>query len=153
MPLAKFGDRSHVEPGTIIMWAGAISNIPSGWVLCDGNNGTPDLTGRFIKGTNSTSESIGETGGQASYTITSSKMATHSHTGSTDASGGHTHTIDYDVYNDAIDRGGNQSVGNSYTDSSKAGSHSHSVSLDSTGSGDAVNNEPAYYELAFIQKT
>ena len=34
--------------GGIIMWAGPISSIPAGWSLCDGSNGTPDLTDKFI---------------------------------------------------------------------------------------------------------
>lgn len=36
--------------GLITIWSGAIVNIPAGWVLCDGNNGTPDLRSRFIVG-------------------------------------------------------------------------------------------------------
>ena len=31
-----------VPAGAIIMWHGLIANIPSGWVLCNGSNGTPD---------------------------------------------------------------------------------------------------------------
>lgn len=34
--------------GTILAWSGPIGNIPSGWVLCDGNNGTPDLRDKFV---------------------------------------------------------------------------------------------------------
>jgi hypothetical protein len=34
----------------IVIWAGAIVDIPAGWVLCDGNNNTPDLRGCFIVG-------------------------------------------------------------------------------------------------------
>src|SRR3989304_8183330 len=36
--------------GGIIMWSGLLVNIPNGWALCDGMNGTPDLRGQFIKG-------------------------------------------------------------------------------------------------------
>jgi len=39
-----------VPPGSIEMWHGTIANIPSGWVLCNGSNGTPDLRGRFCQG-------------------------------------------------------------------------------------------------------
>jgi hypothetical protein len=34
--------------GGIIMWAGLESEIPTGWSLCDGLNGTPDLRSRFV---------------------------------------------------------------------------------------------------------
>ncbi|MFO7755495.1 MAG: hypothetical protein R6V34_05895, partial [Bacteroidales bacterium] len=37
-----------VPVGTIVMWSGAIEEIPEGWLLCDGTEGTPDLRGRFI---------------------------------------------------------------------------------------------------------
>ncbi len=39
-----------VSAGVIVAWSGAISDIPSGWVLCDGQNGTPDLRDKFIVG-------------------------------------------------------------------------------------------------------
>ncbi|MGJ0848633.1 hypothetical protein ACR77J_18340, partial [Tissierella praeacuta] len=41
---------SGVPKGAILMWSGSIANIPEGWALCDGNNGTPDLRDRFIVG-------------------------------------------------------------------------------------------------------
>jgi hypothetical protein len=34
--------------GMIILWSGSVASIPSGWALCDGDNGTPDLTDRFV---------------------------------------------------------------------------------------------------------
>lgn len=37
-----------VPYGSIIMWSGNMDNIPIGWAFCDGNNGTPDLRGRFV---------------------------------------------------------------------------------------------------------
>jgi hypothetical protein len=37
--------------GTILAWAGQLSNIPQGWRLCDGTNGTPNLNHRFPLGT------------------------------------------------------------------------------------------------------
>jgi len=36
--------------GSIAMWSGLLSNIPKGWALCDGTNGTPDLRERFVRG-------------------------------------------------------------------------------------------------------
>lgn len=44
---------SIVPNGAILMWSGEETNIPDGWALCDGTNGTPDLRGRFIIGSNS----------------------------------------------------------------------------------------------------
>lgn len=36
--------------GTILPYVGSINDIPSGWYLCDGTNGTPDLRDRFLEG-------------------------------------------------------------------------------------------------------
>lgn len=36
--------------GMIVAWSGAVVDIPDGWALCDGTNGTPDLGNRFIRG-------------------------------------------------------------------------------------------------------
>jgi hypothetical protein len=41
---------SAVPSGAIVMWSGTVASIPQGWLLCDGQNGTPDLRDRFIKG-------------------------------------------------------------------------------------------------------
>jgi len=40
--------------GFIMLWHGAVVNIPAGWALCDGNNGTPDLRDRFVIGAGGT---------------------------------------------------------------------------------------------------
>lgn len=39
-----------VPKGVIVMWSGEVDEIPAGWSLCDGSNGTPDLRSRFIVG-------------------------------------------------------------------------------------------------------
>lgn len=48
-----------VPQGVILMWSGSTATIPTGWALCDGNNGTPDLRSRFVMGA---SESPRDTG-------------------------------------------------------------------------------------------
>lgn len=68
----KATETTNVEPGVIVAWSGSSTDVPSGWAICDGNNGTPDLRNNFVKGTTSES-SILNTGG--SYT----KSWYHSH--------------------------------------------------------------------------
>ena len=46
--------RDSFPEGTILPYTGDLAKIPHGWVLCDGNNGTPDLRGRFLEGTGTT---------------------------------------------------------------------------------------------------
>lgn len=60
-----------VPTGGIIMWSGSIGSIPSGYVICDGTNGTPDLRDRFIVGAG-TSYSVGNGGGFASSGVVTS---------------------------------------------------------------------------------
>ena len=56
-----------VPSGVILMWSGTADNIPKGWLLCDGMNGTPNLRDRFIIGAGG-KYSPGATGGAASVT-------------------------------------------------------------------------------------
>lgn len=51
-----------IPVGLIAMWSGSIASIPSGWALCDGSSGRPDLRNRFIVGAGST-YAVGATGG------------------------------------------------------------------------------------------
>lgn len=46
--------RDSFPEGTILPYTGDLAKIPHGWVLCDGTNGTPDLRGRFLEGTGTT---------------------------------------------------------------------------------------------------
>jgi len=55
-----------VPSGGIIIWSGSAGSIPSGWYLCDGNNGTPNLVDRFVVGAGST-YAVGATGGATTH--------------------------------------------------------------------------------------
>ena len=79
----------HLPSGVIMMWSGAIVNIPAKWTLCDGTSGTPNLQDRFVVGAGST-YAVAATGGAASVTSGSGGSHTHGDTGS---AGGHNHTI------------------------------------------------------------
>ena len=77
--------------GIILLWSGAIAGIPSGWTLCDGTLGTPDLRGRFIPGAGGTYV-VNATGG----TDTLNLAHVHSADGTlaTDSQGAHIHSAD-----------------------------------------------------------
>ena len=53
------------------------STAPSGWAICNGQNGTPDLRNRFIVGTGA--YNLGNTGGANSVTLTATQMPNHAH--------------------------------------------------------------------------
>ena len=85
-----------VPSGIILLWSGSTASIPSGWALCNGSNGTPDLRDRFVVGAG-TSYAVGATGGANTVTLDATMIPSHTHTvtttGSTAASGDHTHTF------------------------------------------------------------
>ena len=56
-----------VPSGVVMMWSGAANAIPSGYVLCDGTNSTPDLRNRFVIGAGDT-YAVGATGGGSATT-------------------------------------------------------------------------------------
>ena len=119
--------------GCIVMWSGAASDIPDGWDLCDGTNGTPDLRDRFVVGAGNV-YTPGATGGNAQITLTEKQLPAHTHTYSK-ASGS---TSSYGMNN-----GGTsviKSVSSTSTDSGSA------------GSGSPVDILPPYYALCYIMK-
>jgi hypothetical protein len=64
-----------VPSGNIAIWTGTIANIPSGWVICDGNNGTPNLLAKFVEGVASAITDPGTTGGALSKTTENHRHA------------------------------------------------------------------------------
>ena len=131
--------------GGIIIWSGSSASIPSGWYLCNGSNGTPDLRNRFVVGATST-YAVGVTGGSADAIVVS-----HTHTDS-----GHTHSIGIGV------TGGAYGIGTSggYQGrvivapevSSKVNTDSASANISTTGASGTNANLPPYYALCYIMK-
>ena len=124
-----------IPTGFIGMWSVLLSNIPSGWALCDGSNGTPNLRDRFILSVG-TGENPGATGGSSS--LAHSGTAVDSHTG---------------LSTNAADAGATQRWTTSSTLTLKAHVHSlptmtHSVTQPSVH----TDTRPPYFKLAFIMK-
>ena len=156
--------------GGIIIWSGAVNQIPTGWVLCDGNNSTPDLRDRFIVGAGTGgSYSPGNTGGAASVTLSVAQMPSHSHSTNSHAhsfsgSGSHSHVL-------PVGRGGSQSNISGYIAYDRVeqvqnnlSTQSASVTVSGTTGGESPNtnpdggggsheNRPPYYALCYIMKT
>ena len=138
--------------GGIVMWSGSAATIPSGWFLCDGTNGTPDLRDRFIVGAGDTYDP-GDTGGAAEVTLTEAQMPAHSHTGSAESAGNHVHSSVGRRSTSSFDAGtrDNRAM-NGYLNTEAAGAHSHTLTLNNTGGDAAHENRPPYYALCFIMK-
>lgn len=144
-----------VPVGGIILWSGAISAIPTGWVLCDGNNSTPDLTSRFVIGANGGNYEVGDTGGSASVTLTEAHLPAHTHAATSVVTDpGHTHQYTVSTGSGGEGRGDrdadintNGVTGSAFTGITVATTNA------STGSGVDHENRPPYYALAYIMKT
>lgn len=143
--------KGAVPAGAILMWSGAADALPPGWVLCDGNNQTPNLTGRFVVGyqPGDPDYAVGKTGGEAAHTLTLDEMPRHDH----GEAGQHSHTIWASGHGWAfpVVQSGDSRVRNdsntARTDA--AGQHRHNPE----GGGRPHENRPPYYALAYIMYT
>lgn len=123
------------------------------WRLCDGGDGTPDLRGRFVLGV-SDGHSAGQTGGEATHTLTEAEMPAHSHI---QFPGGSTHYLT--VSPSSIDPFGGTGLflGTGFaTLSSPAGWYMERYKKEQEdrlkGNSKPHNNMPPYYALSFIMK-
>ena len=64
---------SSLPAGSIIPWYGNLADIPDGFALCNGSNGTPDLRDKFITGAGST-YALGDTGGEYNIVLTKANL-------------------------------------------------------------------------------
>lgn len=162
---------SGVPTGCILMWSGDSSDVPTGWLLCDGTSGTPDLRDRFVAcaGPENTPH---ETGGSYNYTPAGAIAAggTHAHSGVADDHAltlaeipAHTHTTPCGIAEGDTATNftnGNNTLGAAVSTSSvgSGGPHSHTLTLDDGGShshaftGAVATVVPPYYALCYIMK-
>lgn len=168
VPYALSSPGSGVPSGVITMWSGAISNIPEGWAICDGSNGTPDLRNRFVVGAGGT-YAVEQRGGSTTKNINH----THSTPSHTHTVSNHTHTINHQHYVTRVNNGTSWSesghglaAGGDFAGITMNGSQSPATSgaagsgttgsagSGTTGTGGSTNQDimPPYYALAFIMK-
>lgn len=151
---STFFGNGTIPIGGIIMWSGTIANIPTGWALCNGSNGTPDLRNRFIvaAGTDTanvwgfnattgaqtftssqTSVGVNSTGGRIAHQLTIAELAAHTHT-----------------YSDRTNEGTGGGTGGG---GANTGTTTLNKNTGSNGSDNYHENRPPYYALAFIMRT
>jgi hypothetical protein len=148
--------------------------------LCNGSNGTPDLRNKFIIGANSDAV-VGINTAATNVTGSNTKVGgskdavvvSHSHTGTTDAEGSHSHAVVHDTtgngalnsINYAIAKARNDNIDDDYLlaradntndptlgKTNTVGSHTHNFTTNSTGESGTNMNLPPYYALAFIMR-
>ena len=152
-----------IPTGLISIWYGQVSNIPSGWVLCDGNNSTPDLRNRFVVGaysdganTNWPNVPPGTTGGSANAVVVQHDHDADATSNVTDP--GHDHNSrGFGTSDDGGDQhtgSNNNSVrANAIDDNTTGITVSTNVDIDNEGESGNNKNLPPYYALCYIMKT
>lgn len=121
---------ASLPSGLIAIWKGSTSTIPTGLVLCNGQNGTPDLRDKFVLGAGN-SYSVGSTGGEKTHTLTVDEMPSYAH---------------------SVRYGESSVTAGSGSSSTSAVRYSYNNTSGSTGGGSAHNNMPPYYALCYIMK-
>ena len=143
--------------GMIMLWSGSSASIPSGWLLCDGSNSTPDLRNRFVVGAGST-YAVGATGGTADAIVVSH---THTYSGTTDntaLTGSFPTSAGDTTYTGVFTRGtqysgnGQNAQPNYIVNFNASHTHTYSGTTNSTGSSGTNANLPPYYALCYIMK-
>lgn len=108
---------SGIPSGVIVMWSGSVASIPSGWFLCNGSNGTPNLRDKFIVcasgdyggvavtgisggptrygGKNKHMHTLSFSGGGSTSSPVSGSIDVQSGTGATVAGSSHNHTFSF----------------------------------------------------------
>jgi len=130
-----------VPKGIIALWYGAIDDIPQGWVICDGENDTPDLTDKFIIHADADSggtNDVADTGGAHSVTLTGAQsgLPIHTHAIATYEGGG-----------------GGAAKRVDGTDSDTLYQSVNSSPSAAANAASSHENRPAYYALAYIMKS
>jgi microcystin-dependent protein len=146
-----------IPTGGIMLWSGSIGSIPSGWVLCNGNNGTPDLRDRFIVGAGST-YAVNATGGSTDAIVVSHTHGATSTSVVTDP--GHKHDLEgYGKdgstfqFPDLEGRGSLRTISNGVVTNTTGVTVATTTTVANAGVSGANGNLPPYYALCYIQKT
>ena len=143
---------SPFPSGMIVLWSGSTGSIPTGWVLCNGSNSTPDLRDRFVVGAGST-YSVDATGGSATVTPSGTNAGTALSTAQLPS---HTHSTEIQQAQFGtgsevrVAQGGGANISlQTYVSASTGSGDTHTH----TFSGNSQSNLPPYYALAYIMKT
>lgn len=140
-----------IPAGLISLWSGSIGSIPTGWYLCDGTNGTPDLRDRFIVGAGTT-YAVTATGGS-----TDAVVVAHTHTATSTSvvtDPGHFHNNAVSSYQNPASTGGASPYGgNAPTTTNTTGITVATTTTNASTGVSGVNaNLPPYYALAYIMR-
>jgi hypothetical protein len=150
LALIRKDSGTGLADGLIVIWMGAVVDIPSGWAWCNGENGTPDLRNRYPEyRKESGAWVIGET---------RDTPASHNHTGL-----GHSHSTSGHAHSVTIKKSDSATVSDDQVTGTAESrvDHGHSASntnsatptVDSAlGSSSSHAPEPPFYDVVWIMK-
>ena len=121
-----------VPIGSIVIWSGAADAVPTGWALCDGTNGTPDLRGRFVLGAGGKYPPE-DVGGAETVTLSLNQIPAHRHTINTKSNATSLGVIPRPALASNTGR-------------------DYSLDTSLTGSSEPHENMPPYYALCYIMR-
>ena len=174
IPIENLPMDAMFKTGMCLIWLLGIDQIPNGWNLCDGTNGTPDMRGKFVLMVNDKYPLL-STGGEESHALTETEMPSHNHGGKTSGTDNHYHYITSSTSHWSSERntltnertvtwvgryGSDSShnyelAGNDYVADRGKSSPARgdiSVNISSSGGNQAHNNMPPYIAVNFIMK-
>lgn len=173
---------SVIPTGVILMWSGTYNTIPTGWALCNGTNGTPNLVSKFVLGASDT-VLANTTGGSTTSASTLETSGVHAHdtiTGNTALTEAqmpaHNHLLPGDDflsvgdgiagwtarYAETVPYDARSITGSGVTgfmwrtsDTGSGASHAHEITADGvhTHIMNALPIMPPWYALCYIMKT
>jgi len=133
--------------GIICLWQGSVGSIPDAYIICDGTNGTPAMSGRFLRMASGDNDG---TGGSTTHSHSAPGGASHTHSTSS-----HTHSLATTTWGwgQCIELGGGAGTA---CNAQHSGGTSSAVTLtfgnSSTTAPGSVNHEPAYRYIMYIQQ-
>lgn len=133
------GTFNMIPKGIIVAWNGTVA--PTGWALCNGANGTPDLRGRFIicagQGAGLTNRNFAARGGAETVTLSVYEMPAHGH------------SLNKSLY---VHQRSFKGEGGSDRPLKDSSGDDYGLTTTATGGGRPHENMPPYYALAYIMK-
>jgi microcystin-dependent protein len=172
-----YGKLNFLPKGSIVMWTQ--NEIPKGWLMCNGQNGTPDLRNRFIVGVGSNYK-LNDTGGADTVVLNVNQIPAHTHNVScnskrqkrqgffgplvdyiepnqTDLAGRHDHGVIVRESDGNVRGKTNESILNHQGGdviSSVDGNHQHKchITINNNGDNQPHENRPPYFSLIYIMK-
>ena len=158
------GKLNFLPRGSIVMWT--LNEIPKGWLICNGSNGTPDLRNRFIVGVGDKYK-LNDIGGSDTVVLNVNQLPAHTHNifsrrqnekgNITNDAGNHNHKITVRDHQDNVRGRSGEAILNWHfgdVTSTTDGNHTHpcSITINNTGNGLPHENRPPYFSLIYIMR-